>query len=257
MKISNPYESNLIIFFEVINHFKHSTNRLNKVLLKDVDLYNSEHAIYHSSTSLNICDWTGTNDNGWKKIFPTKIIKVTDKENYPLEIQKLLSREFGFAFAQCYEAFETLIKELITIKINTDEIFKNSLPTNKDYSRNSLKGGDFIFKLINKACGKKFIYFSHNNNMNFKFKEMFNILSQIRHAITHSQGNLNASKLPMNEDYYKNLFKYLMPLNNFDTELIILKFDHKILNDLLIHLAEFGYQIFKIISKEDNYDWKI
>jgi hypothetical protein len=36
-----------------------------------------------------------------------------------------------------------------------------------------------------------------------------------------------------------------------------LKFEYDMFYNLLIYLSEFGYQIFKILSEEDNYECKI
>jgi hypothetical protein len=254
--MTNPYKIHLTTFFETITDFKHTSNRLNKVLLKDVEKYSAEGATYLSATSLIIGDWTGPTDNGWKLNYHTGVNKITFKENYSNEIDKVLSREFGLAYAQCYEALETLLKDIIYIKINTDKAFKNSLPENKDFSRHCLKGGDDIFKLIKKAGKRRFQNYSKKNNTNFKFKEIFKIFSELRHAITHSQGILKTSKIP-NNNYYKSLFEYLLPLNEIKEETILLKFKYKTLDRLLIYLTEFGYQIFKILSEEDNYEWKI
>ena len=254
--MKNPYKIHLTKFFEIVTDFKHTSNRLNKVLLNDVKKYTSEDSKYFSGTSLVIGDWTGPTDNGWKINYHTGVNKTTFKENYSNEINRVLSREFGFAFSQCYEALEALLKDLVFIKINTDEAFKNSLPKNTDYSRHRLKGGEDIFKLIKKAGGTRFQNYSKKNNTNFKFKETFRIFSEVRHAITHSQGVLKTSKIP-NNDYYKRLFEHLLPLNELNEETVHLKFNHKTLNQLLVYLAEFGYQIFKIFSEEDRYDWKM
>ena len=165
--MTNPYKIYLTKFFETITDFKHTSNRLNKVLLKDVEIHSAEGATYLSATSLVIGDWTGPTDNGWKLNYHTGVNKTTVKENYSNEIDKVLSREFGLAYAQCYEALETLLKDIIYIKINTDQAFKNSLPENKDYSRHCLKGGDYIFELIKKAGRKRFQNYSKTNNTNF------------------------------------------------------------------------------------------
>lgn len=254
--MTNPYKVHLDQFFETITDFKHTTNRLNKVLLKDVETYTAKGARYYSGTSLIIGDWTGPTDNRWKLSFPTGIQKTTLKEDYSAEIEKVLSREFGFAFAQCYEAFETLIKDFVDIKIREDKSFKESLPANKNYSRDALMGGDNIFKLVKKAGGQRFKEYSKTNNKNFRFSEIFKIFSEVRHSITHSQGILKTSKIPKDK-YYVSLFEHLLTLNKLENETIQLKFDYKTLDRLLMYLSEFGFQIFKIFSKEEKYEWKI
>ena len=148
--MKNPYKEHLDIFFETITDLKHTANRLNKVLLQDVEKYTSEKAKFFSGTALIIGDWTGATENGWKINFHTGITKSTFKENYATEIEKVLSREFGLAFAQSFEAFEKLLKDLVFFKIQTDTNFRQGLKPNKDYSRDKLSGGDEIFKLIKK-----------------------------------------------------------------------------------------------------------
>ncbi|WP_405326102.1 hypothetical protein [Leeuwenhoekiella sp. LLG6367-2.1] len=254
--MKNPYKEHLDIFFETVTDLKHTANRLNKVLLKDVEKYTKEQAKYFSGTALIIGDWTGPTDNGWKINFHTGISKSTFKENYASEIEKVLSREFGIAFAQSFEAFEKLLKDFVFIKIQTDTTFKMNLKPNKDYSRNKLNGGDEIFKLIKKACGKEFTKCSKHNNNNFMFSEFFKIISEIRHSFVHSQGELMTSKIPKDK-YYKSLFENLLPLNKLVNERIELKFNYKILDKLLIYISELGFQFFKILSKADNYEWKI
>lgn len=62
--MKNPYKKSLDIFFETITDFKHSSNRINKVLLRDAQIYTVEESKYFSGTSLIIGDWTGPTDNG-------------------------------------------------------------------------------------------------------------------------------------------------------------------------------------------------
>lgn len=254
--MKNKYQKHLLKFFDILTDFKHTTNRLNKVLLKDVELYTTEGATYFSGTALVISDWTGQTDNGWKKKFPTGVQKSTLKETYAVEIEKVLSREFGLAYAQCYEAFETLLKDLTYEKIFSDQKFVKLLDPKKNYSRESLRGGDEIFKLIKKAGGPSFSKYSKDNNHNFRFKELFEVLSEVRHAITHSQGELKTEKIPNNK-YHRQLFEHLFELNKINGELLYLKLDYKTLDQLIVYLAEFGFQIFKILSEEDKCDWKI
>jgi hypothetical protein len=252
----NLYKKSLDTFFETIIDFKHASNRINRVLLNDVQKYTAEESKYFSGTSLIIGDWTGPTDNGWKITFHTGIQKSTLKENYATEIESVLSREFGLAFAQCYEAFETFLKDIVYIKILNDKVFKKKLSADISYSRENLKGGENIFKLIKKAGGNRFKKYSKQNNNNLRFSETFKIFSEIRHAVTHSKGILKTSKIPK-EKYYELLFEHFLPLNKLENELINLNFNYKIYENLIINLAEFGYQIFKILSEEDNYEWKI
>ncbi|WP_236973038.1 hypothetical protein [Membranihabitans marinus] len=254
--MKNPYKIYLTKFFETITDFKHTSIRLNKILLKDVENYSDDRTTFFSATTLIIQDWTGSFDNGSKLKYHTGVTKTTFREDYANEVHKVLSREFGLYYSQSYEALETLFKDLIYIKINADESFKNSLPKDKNYSRHSLKGGNEVFKLIQKAGKTRFQNYSKNNLTNFKFSETFKIFSEVRHAITHSQGVLKTSKIP-NNNYYRSLFEYLLPLNELKGETLILNFDFNTFTRLLGYITEFGYQIFKILSEEDDYEWTL
>lgn len=254
--MKNIYRGNLDLYFETITDFKHSANRLNKVLLNDVEKYKTEKSIYSSMTALVIGDWTGQTENGWKLPFHTGIGKITEKENYPVEINNMLSREFCLAFSQCYEALEKFLKDCVDSKIQNNAEYKKRIGFNENYSRKELKGGDNIYKLIKKAGGKRLINYSKNNNNNFKFKEIFTIFSEVRHCVTHNKGCLEVSKIP-NDKYYKNLFEFLFNKNKLEGKTILIEFDIKLLNKSLIYLAEFGFQIYKILSEEDNYEWEI
>jgi hypothetical protein len=253
MADNNLYIPFLIPFFQLITDFKHNSDRLNKVLLEDIKIYTADGAEYYSGTALIIADWTGPTEDGWELPFHTGVIKETETKNYEEEIKTLLSREFGLVFAQCYEGFETLLKDFVDIKYKSDENFRNKINSKKTYSRNSLNGGNELFDYIKKAGGSSFYEFSNRNNKNFKFKELFTVFSELRHAITHSQGKLKKIKIPETR-YYKDLFVHLLPLNDLDNEIIVLKLDYQIIERMLKYLAEFAYQIFKILSKEDGYN---
>lgn len=254
--MNNPYREYLDFFFNTITDFKHKTNRINKVLTLDAQLYQTEGSHYYAGTSLIISDWSGPTDNGWAINFHTGTLKTTVKDNYLEEINKILSREFGYAFSQCFEALEKLLKDFISIKIETDIKFKNSLGQTKDYSRENLKGGDELFKLIKKACGENFNKTSNKTNNNFKLKQFFKIISETRHAIVHSQSFLKTGKIPKDK-YYTNLFHFMFPMNKLENETIELIFNYQILDKLLIYIAEFGYQLYKLICQTESIDWKI
>lgn len=254
--MKNPYRIHLNSYFETIIDFKHTANRLNSVLLKDVEIFTDEKAIFFSGSALVISDWSGSTDKGWEKNFHTGILKSTMKEQYASEINSVLSREFGMMFAQCFEALERFLKNIAREKGKVDQVFRN-LMLHADYSsQGRLKGGVAIFNLIKIAGGFRFKEYSQKNNHNFKFKEVFTVFAEIRHVITHSQANLRVDKIPATH-YYKNLFEHMLPLNNLTGDKITLLFDYKTIDRLLIYLAEFGYQIFKILSEEENYEWEI
>jgi len=254
--MNNPYKVHLDSFFITITDFIHSSNRINKLLLNDVKKLTAEGATFFSGTRLVIGDWTGLTDNGWKITFPTDAFKTTYKETYSQEVDKLLSREFGLAFSQCYESLQTFLKDSIWTKFNEDSNFKSKILNKYFDDRSNMKDGRGLFKLVKIAGGEQFKKSSKENNNNIKFKEYYTIITEVRHCITHSKGSLKVTKIP-NDKYYSSLFEQLFPNNKLEGDTIKMNFDYTTLNRSLIYMAEFGFQIFKIFSQEMEYEWKL
>ena len=251
--MKNPFKNDLDFLFDKIITSLHNYQRLNTILLKDISKYENEESIYLKRNELVIEDWSDEDSSKWSKYFSTKISKVSEKENYEFDIQSILSREFSFGFSQCYESFESYLKNILMIK-NSLEIKsgKDIIP----YSREELRGYDSLFKLIRKSGGNHFKKLSKSNHKNLDFKILFNIHTEIRHAITHCGSVLDGKKFPDNPEYTK-LFNYLFPNNKLDRKKIQLEFDEPTLDRNLIILAEFAFQIYKIFSLEENLDWEL
>lgn len=175
--MANEYKIYLNTFFTTILEYKHTSKRLNDVLIKDIEKYTQIGAKYHSASSLIISDWTGETDNGWAKTFHTGISVETEKENYAVEIHNVLSREFCLIYSQSFESFEKFLKDCAFLMSLSDENFKSEIEktlkkTNRDFSRENMPSGDNLFKLIKKIDSSSFEKYSKNNNINIEFDSM-------------------------------------------------------------------------------------
>lgn len=253
--MTNEYKIYLDTFFSTILEYKHTTKRLNVVLKKDSEKFTELGARYHSASSLIISDWTGKTDNGWEINFHTGISKETKKENYKVEINNTLSRLFCLMYSQSFEAFEKFLKDCIYLKSNSDENFKSEivkkLKPNQKFSRENMPGGENLFKLIKKIDTHTFEKYSKKNNINIKFDEIWKVLLEVRHSITHSNSIIEISKLKLSK-HHSEIFDYLFDNLNIDEKSIQTKLDYAKFNKLIKTLSEFAFQMFKIISEKEN-----
>ena len=245
--MSNPYKKHLIQLFQRIIELRHSSNRINLVLKRDVVKYTAEGARFFSGSSLIISDWTGETDNGWELNFHTGISIKTEKENYAREVDNLVSRECCLAFAQSFEALETFFKECI---------YQNSLLHNIPVERKKISGGDNLFKLVKKACGENFLKFSKKNNKNVHFKQFWSTISESRHAIVHSSCKINMNQINKSPDHFAT-FKYLFDCVDLDDKIFLIRLTYKQLDKVLKHVSEFAYQIYKLLSEKENLQYEI
>lgn len=191
--MTNPYKTYLDDFFLTLLDYRHSTNRLNKVLKKDVEIYTKEGAQLHFASTLVISDWSGPTDKGWEINFHTGIFTETPKDTYEVEINKMLSREMCLMYSQSFEALEKFIKDCLYSKASRDVKLKDFIisvihkKSNSKFKRDKMPGGDILYKVLKKAGGKTFTKCSSVNNLNIRFSELWTVLSESRHAITHSR----------------------------------------------------------------------
>jgi len=245
--MKNPFKEHIIELFKRIIELRHHSNRINLVLKKDAEKYTKEGAQFYSGSSLIISDWTGPTDNGWEINFHTGISKFTEKEDYSNEIEKIISRECCLAFAQSFEALEKFLKDCAF------EIMKKD---GNDPIREKIYGGDQIYKYIRKSCGEEFLNFSKENNKNIHFKEFWTTISETRHAIVHSSCRLKNDKVSKSRDHFAT-FEYLFDYEKLGDDKLLIKLSYRQLDKILKHVAEFAYQIFKLISLRENLEHKL
>jgi hypothetical protein len=245
--MKNPYKEHLNHLFRRIIELRHSSNRINLVLQKDVEKYTAEGARFFSGSSLIISDWTGKTDNGWELNFHTGVSKRTEKENYSKEVSTILSTEFCLAFAQSFEALETFFKDIIcqTVILEKTTIERDKVP-----------GGEHLFKLIKKACGEEFKRNSNRNNKNLRFKQFWSIISESRHAVVHSSCRINVNKVKKSADHFAT-FEYLFDYIKLEDEILIIRLNYRQLDKVLKHIAEFAYQVYKILSEKEKLEYKL
>jgi hypothetical protein len=245
--MKNPYTEPLNHLFQRIIELRHSSNRINSVLQKDVEKYTAEGASFFSGSALIISDWTGKTDNGWELNFHTGISKRTEKENYAKEVNNILSTEFCLAFAQSFEALETFFKDIA---------YQNAVVEKNAIERDKLPSGENLFKLIKKACGENFNESSSRNNKNLLFKQFWSTISESRHAIVHSSCRIKEKKINKSAEHLAT-FEYLFNYEELEDEFLIIRLNYRQLDKVLKHVSEFAYQVYKIISEKEKLEYRL
>lgn len=120
-----------------------------------------------------------------------------DEKNLEVTLENLKSHYFNFVIAQCYEAFETFLKDIVSscLTLNSNNL-KISEPINtssfettrKDiasFCRSKNKYNKKIFDLIYQINFK--VSETENENLlHFNFKQWNVVFTEMRHCIVHS-----------------------------------------------------------------------
>lgn len=254
--MTNPYRKHLDTYFETLNSFKHSTQRLKTVLLKDAEKYKTDGSDIKIGTTLFIEDWSSKIHN---VPFPTGASKLTTKEQYTDEVNGMLTREYGYVFAQCFEALERFMKKCLREKSSTNAELQVKMSKKKYSSNDQLRGGYPLFELFTVASRKSYskyrkIIFTRRN---FELKELFQIYAEIRHAVIHNLAAFEVKKATKVKQHRMELVKSFFQNRCFNESTGKLHFDYNDFIELYTDISDFGFQMFKLLSEEDGLDWQI
>jgi len=236
-------------------------------LLDKLTLYNG--FVSHSKSILSSANVSVSNGNLYfhgsrlayrnpliGKIELGAISEVT-KDSFEESAGDLLKQMANFYAVQAYEAFERFLKLIIVdhIWINRNSIdctkfaidsssHENCILTfNKKYGNNKEK-----LKLLRKLSGS-FKTNEENNFNSFPYREWFNILSLIRHSITHSSGRIDSGKLRYLERVEKaaaTQFFHLEVSDSKEDNLIVIDCSENI-KDILNRTYEYALLIYHSI----------
>lgn len=251
---SNPYQKYINDYFQRLLELRHRAYRINVVLRdakKDFEYVKENDTL--SASALIISDWSGPDLNPFARNYHTGVFSRTRGRDYKQEIDHILSFQCCSSFAQGYEALEKFLKDLVYLKSQKDNKFCEKVQAKHDrvVSRSSLRGGDVLFGLSKFACGS-----AYRDVQKVNLKILWSLISDVRHAITHSSSLIKYSKLTSSQEKL-GLFKKLFYCSKICKGDVQIEIDYKNLDSLIKVLAEFGFQFFKLASKEGELDWDI
>lgn len=255
--MSNPYKKYLDQFLTTMLEFIHSARRIDTVLKRDLERYKSENAKYIDLSHLIIRDWTEELGNEDGINFPTGIIKEVGKEDYENEVKKMISFELCTMLAQSFENLERFIKNCLFEKAISNQdfalIIQKELSNGIELTRENLPGGNRLYKLLKKGANPFFGQFSDSNNIGISFKNFWIVITELRHAITHSNSILDLAEIKKKKDSFK-AFESFVSYHSLENEHAQIVFEFNKFRFLMVRVSEFGYQVFKAISTTDGYD---
>lgn len=250
----NPYQKYIDYYFQRLLELRHRAYRINSVLRdakKEFEYVKDDEIL--SASALIISDWSGSEVNLFGRNYHTGVFSRTRGRDYKQEIDHILSFQCCSSFAQGYEALEKLLKDLVYLKSQKDNKFYEKVQAKHDrvVSRATLRGGDVLFRLCKLACGSSYRHLQKVN-----LKTLWSLLSDVRHAITHSSSLIKYSKLTSSGEKL-GLFKQLFFCSQIGKGYVLIEIDYNNLDSLIKVLAEIGFQFFKLTSKEEKLDWDI
>jgi len=119
-----------------------------------------------------------------------------------------------------------------------------------------MPGGNKLFKILKKVGGKTFSKYSSENNINIRFKELWVVLSDSRHAITHSRSYISQQKIKKS-NHHLDIFNFLFNSMISDDGAILIELDYSKFERLIKRISEFAFQVFKILSIEEEIEWDV
>lgn len=282
MKVStdNPIQSPLDDLFAGLNRLngllhllKSQLDNLRKLLNEIVDKGNLDLSSMLAGTSLAIRDLTEYPKNGWAVYYPSGKF-VSQGEEYLQKIDVLVSRESAWTISQAYEAFETFLKDITAafLHINsqyadTEKLTKSNSklkklslePTDIEYWKNFIrlnyrKNIDLLKFLREIAPELKEA--EKQNNYAIDLTEWYTVVTEVRHAATHSNMLIKSRKMLSWSPGTHQLLTHFFPGKN-TAGCYTLELSRKDAETSLRLFAEYAFAVFKCLSKLENYDWKV
>lgn len=258
--MNNQYKTYLETFFTTLLGYRHSTRRLNTILINDAKIYSKKDASYRSGSTLVISDWSGLTDKGWEINFNTRITKQTLKSEYAQEIRDIISRECCLIYAQSFEALERLLKDSLFFKSTSNSDLQkyllSQLKKDNTLTREKMPGGDNLFKGLMLSRGNAFEVNSKGKNLNIRYSELWRVLSEARHSIVHSNSVLKFSKINRSK-HHLAVFELLFNYSRIDDDYISIQLEYPKFERLIKRLSEFAFQVFKSLCIEENIEWNV
>jgi hypothetical protein len=248
----NPYKPFLTIFFDRLIELQHAMYRLSNILNNAIKDYPDDSRF--SGSGLIISDITGETDRGWEINFHTGSTAITEGISFKNEVDRLILEECRYTVAQSFESLERLLKHLIFQKTVIDPSFVESYPAFKDIQRHQMPGGKKLIEIVSKSCRPLFNQFSDKNNYGIRFSEFFKILLAVRCAIVHDESLIKRSEIFKSQEYQR-IYNHFFTLSDPGAEKIEISLNQVQLAKLIKYIAQYGFQIFKMLSIKSKLDW--
>jgi len=280
--LNNPIINPLIILFQRLNQlngflflFHSHLERNKRSIIYSVKKGKFDYSRLFAGSALVIRDLSEFPANKWARYYSISVFS-TEGEGYIKIADDLIIRESALTISQAYEAFETFLKNTTATFLGTnsnnkkyENEFQNGLhrfnkkrgkslnPTSFDYwiefINHSYKKNDEILTLLRKIT-PELDKLERQNNRALDLTVWYCVLTEVRHAITHS--NLLIKNQKMNNWSQSERYILSGQINGvFNQYGYMLNPTMKNAKDILSLFAEYGFIIFKCLSKLEHYDF--
>jgi hypothetical protein len=278
--LGNPLEKPLEELFSQLNilngllfHLKGQLNTFKKSFNEMVQASGRELSSIFTGSSLAIRDLTEFPAHGWAVYYPTGKFKSRGEENIRIA-DELLERESAWTISQGYEAFETFLKDMTShylhrnnqeadskkLKKKGPSLAKQQLaPADLEYWRTFTRlayrnNMDLIGYL--RKLGPEIHDAEKYNNRVIDLFEWYSLAGEVRHAVTHSNMIIKNERMSSWDEGKLKLLNQFFPGNSTDAG-YALKICRDNAESNLVLFSEYGFAVFKSLSKAKNYYWNI
>lgn len=256
------------LLFHLVNHLSNYRESVKQLLIQN----GFEISDMFAGSALVIRDLTEWPEDNWARYYSTGNF-ISYGESYLSNADDLIYREAAWTISQAYEAFETYLKGISASYIykNPDsvnqslftkhskslinsELKKNSLEYWNKFVRLSYRSGKDALNFLRKEA-PSLSEWEKQNNRNNNLTVWFKIVSEVRHATTHSNlliDNAKLSSLPNTEVILMNkYFPGIRTKNGYE-----LRITQKSAETALIFFGEYAFLLFKCLSIKNGYNWQ-
>jgi hypothetical protein len=222
------------------------------------------HDILVSGVRLAVSDLTGEPHNGWPVFYPTAGIHARGKE-YPMALDLVLERSSAWSVALGFEAFETFLKMEILRAIDqfsgkckcahVQRLFARAKKETASWQDVVGKRSSKDLMNLLRAVAPLLPKVESHNNRKIDLSVWLAVLTEVRHAITHSDFAIKNERIAKWPHEKTTLLAEAFP-GNSNSKGYALHLSSKDAEDAITLLAEYGFAIFKALSCSFGQDWR-
>ena len=272
----NPYQANLNALLDKLNtlqglvfHLEDQLGTFRKSLLRTLQDREPDTIYKFLGTRIVFTDLTEEYEDGFRRNYTAGHFSSQDEELLKVA-DLLLQRQAAWSIAQQFEVFETFLKDTLGTffylhpnRVDTNQLGRwqkkyffvpNGVDDWREFVRFSYNKNIELFKALRKYV-PALSEAEQNNNRGIDLTSWYQVVSVMRHATTHSDLVIHASKIThWNQNDLVNLDTF------FSGEVIDgnynLRPSYKQVEKNARMFAEYALLIFKYFSMLDNYYWR-
>jgi hypothetical protein len=276
----NPLSVPLLELFEKLNIYNGLLRRLEDALTQFKRTYREfyegqgdDRLKAISSHTLAILDLSESPDEDRITFNPTGRFTVYGSQ-YVLVADRLLHRDCSWTISIGYEAFETYLNDLLAYAIHidrslakSDKLSKYDKKSRKSFNKEGIEyWKDFVryaYKRDNLELLKRYqelepdiSLIEKKNLRKLDLTEWFNVVTRVRHAVTHSNMIIKPDRLRLLSTSEKRILRKNFPGKNYNGGYQLEVGVRNAICAIQI-FAEYAFIIFKYLSLHFGYEWQI